>query len=107
MMLTGAEAIAARAHATSQQRRKYCLPEKIVKSSLFETDIYRMHSESFGYWRLNNGGFEHRFFSYYQCILKKIDLINKARNTIRHRVTKENNISGQKGERGGAHWAHR
>ena len=50
MMLAEAEAIAARAHPPGKGSDIVSL--KIVESSLFETDIYCMHSGSFGHLRL-------------------------------------------------------
>ena len=50
MMLAGAEAIAARAQPPGKGGNIVSL--KIVKSSLFETDIYCMYSGSFGHLRL-------------------------------------------------------
>ena len=49
-MLAGSEAIAAIAQTPGQGAT--LSPWKIVKSNLFETDIYCMHSASFGHLRL-------------------------------------------------------
>ena len=62
MMLAGAEAIAARAQPPGKGGSIFS--RKIVKSSLFEADIYQ-HA----FWELwsfasKNVGLEHRFFSY-------------------------------------------
>ena len=51
MMLAGAEAIAARAQPPGKGGNIVSL--KIVKFSLFETDIYCMHSGICGHLRLN------------------------------------------------------
>ena len=67
-------------------------PRKIVKSSLLETDIYCMHSGSFGHLSFKNVGFEN--------VLKKMYFSNKARSTIQHTFTKEKRIPGQKGAPG-------
>ena len=50
MMLAGAEAIVARAQPPVKGGNIVSL--KIVKSSSFETNIYCMHSGSFGHLRL-------------------------------------------------------
>ena len=61
MMLAGTKEIAARAQPPGKRGNIM----KIVKSSLFETDIYLVNV----FWELwsfatKNVGFEHRFFSY-------------------------------------------
>ena len=78
-------------------------PRKIVKSSLFETDIYCMPSGSFGHLSFKNVGFEivlKKIDFTNIILLKKIYFSNKARSTIQHTFTKEKKIPGQKGAPG-------
>ena len=97
MMLVGAEAIAAWAQPPGKGGN-------IV--SLKNWDEYLMHTfcEPWSF-ATKNVGFEHGVFSYWQCLLKKMYLCNKAWSTIRHTFTKQNKNSRTK--RGaGAPWAH-
>ena len=100
MMLAGAEAIAARAQFPGKGGNTVSLKNCQIQ---FIWDGYLLHAYNLEALAIcdyiKNVGFEHRFFSYKQCLLKKIYLSNKARSTIRHTFTKEK-FSDNSGSRG-------
>ena len=83
---------------TSRQRRQHRLPEKNCQIQFVWG----------GHWSFATKivGFEHRFFSYLQCLLKKIYLSNQTQSTIRHTFTKEKNYWTKGGGVGSTPWAH-
>ena len=90
MMLAGAEADCGES-TTSRPRRSHCLPEKLSNPVCLRRIVLHAFWELWSF-ETKNGGFEYRFFSYQQCLLKKIYLSNKARSTIRHAFTKGKNF---------------